>query len=145
METVLVVDDNQEVLNAVVSILTAAKFNVLRAVSGPAAVKLAHDPAQVIDLLLSDWDMPEMSGPALGEVLKILRPEIHVMLMSGGHHGSLMIMNYGWAMIEKPFESGKLVEMINEVLHSPSRSQPGGREFDSRKDKTASGQPQQPK
>ena len=37
-----------------------------------------------IDLLLTDWDMPEMSGIALGQTLKLLRPDIHVMQMSGG-------------------------------------------------------------
>ncbi len=137
LETVLVVDDNAGVLEIVSSILRAADFNVLTATSGPAAVKLAHDRPGVIDLLLSDWDMPEMSGPALGEVLKILRPDIHVMLMSGGGPaGALLVLNYGWAYIEKPFDTEKLVEMVTDVLRSPNRSQLGGMEYDSRKDPT---------
>lgn len=76
-----------------------------------------------------------MSGPALGVVLKALWPDIRVMLMSGGKgDGALLVLNYGWAFIEKPFVVKKLVQMINDVLHSPDRSQPGGKEFDSRKD-----------
>ena len=55
------------------------------------------------------------------------------MLMSGGKNGNLLVLNYGWAYIQKPFVREKLVEMITHVLHSPNRSQLGGQEFDSRK------------
>jgi hypothetical protein len=61
-------------------------------------------------------------------------PELHVMLMSGGDSGNILVLNYGWAYIQKPFVAEKLVQMIKEVLHSENRSQLGGREFDSRKD-----------
>ena len=78
--------------------------------------------------------MPGMSGPDLGEILKKARPDMHVMLMSGGADGSLLVLNYGWAFIQKPFVATKLVEMVTHVLHSENRSQLGGQEFDSRKD-----------
>jgi CheY-like chemotaxis protein len=47
---------------------------------------LAAETNGRIDLLLTDWDMPEMSGIALGQTLKLLRPDLHVMQMSGGAH-----------------------------------------------------------
>lgn len=75
-----------------------------------------------------------MSGPDLGVSLKKARPDMHVMLMSGGDSGNLLVLNYGWAYIQKPFVAVKVVEMIKTVLSSPDRSQPGGQEFDSRKD-----------
>jgi FixJ family two-component response regulator len=79
--------------------------------------------------------MPLMTGPDLGEHLKKARPDMHVMLMSGGGvAGNLLVLNYGWAFIQKPFLSVKLVAMVTEVLHSQNRSQLGGQEFDSRKD-----------
>jgi hypothetical protein len=56
------------------------------------------------------------------------------MLMSGGANGNLLVLNYGWAFIQKPFVAVKLVQMVTDVLHSRDRSQLGGREFDSRKD-----------
>jgi hypothetical protein len=46
----------------------------------------------------------------------------------------LLVLNYGWAYIQKPMVPVKLVQMVTEVLHSPNRSQLGGQEFDSRKD-----------
>jgi DNA-binding NtrC family response regulator len=132
-ETILVVDDNDLVLRTVVAILQSADFNVLSADSGPAALLLAAERDGTIDLLLSDIDMPGMSGPDLGEQLKRIRPHLHVMLMSGGENGNLLVLNYGWAYVQKPFVAAKLVEMVNHVLHSADRSQAGGQEFDSEK------------
>ena len=133
-ETILVVDDHESVLNSVVAVLEHANFRVLSADSGANAIKLAGKTDGRIDLLLSDVDKPNMSGPDLGEALKKARPDIHVMLMSGGANGNLLVLNYGWAFIQKPFIASKLVEMVTEVLHSEDRSQLGGQSFDSRKD-----------
>jgi CheY-like chemotaxis protein len=135
LETILVVDDNELVRGVVVKILEAENFRVLSAISGPAALTLANQTKESIDLLLSDVEMPGMSGPDLGEALKTSRPDIHVMLMSGGASGNLLVLNYGWAYLQKPFVAAKLVQMVNEVLHTKNRSQPGGQEFDSRKDR----------
>ncbi len=132
METILVVDDTGSVLKVVVAILEAARFHVLQADGGAKAVKMAADYAGTIDLLLSDIKMPDMSGPELGELLKKTRPEVRVMLMSG-FSGDLLVLNYGWAFIGKPFLTKKLLEMVTEVLHTPDKSQ-GSNQFDKRKD-----------
>jgi DNA-binding NtrC family response regulator len=133
-ETILVVDDNQGVLQYVVTTLQHAQFHVLSALDGASAIAVSQQTKGRIDLLLSDVDMPLMSGPDLGEKLKKARPDLHVMLMSGGANGNLLVLNYGWAFIQKPFVATKLVQMVTDVLHSADRSQPGGQEFDSRKD-----------
>ena len=134
LETVLVVDNDQVVREAVVSILERANFHVLSANSGVDAINLAEETVGKIHLLLSEVDVPQMSGPDLGEALKMTRPDIHVMLMSGQEHGNLLVLNYGWAYIHKPLVATKLVQMIKDVLHSADRSQPGGQEFESAKD-----------
>jgi two-component system, cell cycle sensor histidine kinase and response regulator CckA len=136
LETILVVDDTENILNLVVEILETANFHVLQANSGVGAVTLAAGYSGKIDLLLSDVDMPEMSGPELGDALKQARPDMHVMFMSGFTGGDLLVLNYGWAFIDKPFVPRKLVEMINAVLHSANKSQ-GNHGFDSRKDNGA--------
>ncbi len=64
-ETILVVDDNEMVLKTVVAILKASNFRVLSADNGPTAIKLSKETNERIDLLLSDVDMPLMSGPDL--------------------------------------------------------------------------------
>jgi len=133
VSTILVVDDDPMVLAVVVLILQRSNFNVLFACDGADAVELAEATDEKIDLLISDIDMPLMSGPALGEALKQARPDMRVMFMSGGTNGNLLVLNYGWAFIEKPFVAAKLVQMVSNVLHSPDRSQPGGHEFDAPK------------
>jgi DNA-binding NtrC family response regulator len=133
-KTVLVVDDNEVVLRLVVAILQEANLHVLAAENGSNAIRLAMGTKERIDLLLSDVDMPLMSGPELGEEMKKSRPDLRVMLMSGGANGNLLVLNYGWAYIQKPFVAVKLVEMVNAVLYSPDRAQDGGHAFDSRKD-----------
>lgn len=134
LEKILVVDDTETVRKSVVAFLQLANYQVLSADCAASAVKLAGETDRTIDLLLSDVDMPKMSGPDLGQLLKKTRPDMHVMLMSGGVDGNLLVLNYGWAFIQKPFVASKLIEMVTDVLHSANRSQLGGQEFDSRKD-----------
>ncbi len=134
LETILVVDDNDVVLNVVVQLLGRANFQVLSAANGADAIELAKETKGRIDLLLSDIDMPLISGPDLGLALKKTRPDLRVMLMSGGQDGNLLVLNYGWAFIQKPFVAARLVQMITEVLRSPDRSQRSGQEFDTRKE-----------
>ena len=134
IETILVVGSDPAVLRLVVTVLQNAEFNVYSAPSGPAALLLSASIHEDVDLLLSDVDMTAMSGPDLGQALKKTRPNMRVMLMSGGAEGNLLILNYGWALIQKPFVAKRLVAMVKDVLHSPDRSQSGGQEFDTRKD-----------
>ena len=122
LETILVVDDNAQVLQMVMMILRKANFQVLSAPGGREAIEVATDTKGRIDLLLSDIDMPLISGPDLGLVLKKTRPDMHVMLMSGWLTGSLPVFSQEWAYIQKPFVPTKLVELVNDVLRTPSRS-----------------------
>src|ERR1700681_3787912 len=91
LATILVVDDNEEVRKAAVAILEQANFRVLWADSGPSALKLANETNEEIHLLISNVSLQEISGPDLGEMLKKTRPDMHVMLMSGGADGSLLV------------------------------------------------------
>jgi len=134
LETILVVDDNEGVLKTVVAILERAHFQVLSASSAAGAIHLAKQTEGKIHMLLSTVDMPLMSGPDLGQTLKQTRHDLHVMLMSEGTNGNLLVLNYGWAFIQKAHVPTKLVEMITYVLGSRDRSQLGGQEFDSRAD-----------
>ena len=76
--------------------------------------------------------MPHISGPDFRQPAKTTRPNIHVMLMSGGANGNLLVLNYGWAYIQKESIPTKLVEIVKDVLVARDRSQLGGQEFDSR-------------
>ena len=119
---ILVVEDTVLVLKTVCMILERAEFTVLAAGSAEEAMRLARF-AKTIDLLLSDVMMPDMSGPDLALQLKELRPQMRVMLMSGYPDGAMLVLNYGWHFIEKPFVPAQLVAKINEVLGEEMRDQ----------------------
>jgi DNA-binding NtrC family response regulator len=111
-------------------ILENANFTVLAAASADEAIQLAGH-AKTIDLLLSDVMMPDISGPDLALKLKKLRPEMRVILMSGYPGGGMLVLNYGWYFIQKPFVPVQLVAKINEVLDGEMRDQ-GTDHFDAR-------------
>jgi DNA-binding NtrC family response regulator len=119
-ETILVVDDSARVRNVVTTILEKASYRVLLAKSGANAIKVSEDFNGRIHLLVSDEQMPGMSGPDLGVALKLSRPDLQVMLMTAMADGDLLVPHYGWARIQKPFLTVKLLKIIDVVLiHSP--------------------------
>jgi len=131
LETVLVVEDHPVVREAVREILERAGFCVLEASNGAEARQVESCTSGAIHLLLSDVMMPGMSGPVLAQLLKQHRPEMRVMLMSGYPDGDMLLLNHGWHFIEKPFLPSDLVKRVNELLHTPERSQ-GDDHFDTR-------------
>ena len=91
-----------------------------------------------IHLLLSDVMMPDMSGPVVAQLLQQRRPQMRVMLMSGYPDGNMLLLNHGWHFIEKPYLPSDLVKKVNELLHTPERSQ-GDDFFDTRIQPQATG------
>jgi two-component system cell cycle sensor histidine kinase/response regulator CckA len=123
METILVVEDTAIVLRVVTRILDHAGFTVLSASTAAEARQIVANFPSKLDLLLSDVEMPDISGPDLATQLKAMRPELRVILMSGHADGALLVLNYGWHFIRKPFLADMLVSTIKDVLHGVSREQ----------------------
>jgi len=122
-ETILVVDDSPMVLEAVSVILKKAGFTLLSASSAEEAIQISLDFVGTIHLLLTDIMMPGMSGPDLANKLIEKRADLRVMCMTGYADGDLLLLNYGWHLIKKPFVSALLREKVDAILHSPDRSQ----------------------
>jgi CheY-like chemotaxis protein len=81
--TVLIVEDQEQVLELVKSILESEGFKVLEAAGGSEALSLASRYSGPIHLLITDLIMPEMTGKQLAGRLRPLRPGMKVMYMSG--------------------------------------------------------------
>ena len=131
-QTILVVEDHPLLLGMVKEILEDADFTVLAASSAKKAIRIEAEFSGVINLLLSDVMMPGMSGPDLAKILKKQRPEMRIILMSAYPDGALLVLNYGWHFIQKPFMPQALVGRIKHVLTSKTREQ-GTDHFDTRK------------
>jgi len=123
LETILLVEDHPVLLKLVKQILEDANFTVIPASSAKEAIRLEAEFPGTIDLLLSDVRMKSMSGPSIAKRLKERRPQMRVMLMSGYPGGALLVLNYGWYYIEKPFVASVLVSKIKDVLRGETREQ----------------------
>jgi len=122
-ETILVVEGTPIVLKVVTRILKRAGFTVLSASTASEAGQIVANFPEKIHVLLSDVEMPDIAGPDLAIKLKAVRPELRVILMSGHADGALLILNYGWHFIRKPFLADMLVATVKDVLTGVSREQ----------------------
>src|SRR5438477_12178390 len=84
--TVLVVDDDPQILRLVQRILGGKPVKVLSAPRPSEAIRICESEA--VDLLISDVAMPEMDGNRLAERVLKLRPQASVLLISGVSDGS---------------------------------------------------------
>jgi PAS domain S-box-containing protein len=120
-ETVLVVEDEEELRDIVVRTLDEAGYTVLNAADGDEALKVSAGHAGDIQLLLTDVVMPRMNGWVLAQQLKKTRPALKVLYMSGYtddvivRHGEL---DPGIPFLGKPFTAENLMQKVREVLDS---------------------------
>jgi CheY-like chemotaxis protein len=115
-ETVLVVEDDEDVRDFVQFVLARAGYRVLVAEDGVRALELAESRPQAIDLLLSDIVMPRLNGHELARHLVARRPRVKVMHMSGypgirGSDGSP-----DTPFLQKPFSPEELLRAVRNAL-----------------------------
>jgi DNA-binding NtrC family response regulator len=122
-ETILLVDDEQSVRAIVLKILRRAKYNVLEAENGEAALKIADTHPGKIDLVLSDMYMPGLRGPEVVELLAPKRPGLRALFMSGyADQDARTGVPQGANFISKPFSGQELAAAVEAVLRGPTIS-----------------------
>jgi signal transduction histidine kinase/CheY-like chemotaxis protein len=128
-ETVLLVEDEEQVRKIVLSILRRQGYRVIAAQHAGEALLLCEQHRGPIDLLLTDVVMPQMSGPQLAKRLASTRPEMKVLCMSGYTDDSIVrhgVLETGVAFIQKPVTPTSLAKKVREVLDAPAATK-GGR------------------
>jgi len=118
-KTILIVDDDATVLGLVAASL-GDKFDVLTATSSDEALKRSKDFKKEIHLLLSDVQMPGMTGIDLATLITAQRPKIKVLLMSG-YTGGMLVLNEGWHFLPKPFIPSQLRVLVGGLI-APAKS-----------------------
>jgi CheY-like chemotaxis protein len=129
-ETVLLVEDEPEVRDLAREILEGSGYTVLQACDPQEAVLMAERHAGPIRLLLTDVIMPRQSGRALAERLRPLRPEMHVLYMSGYTNEAIVrhgVLEPDTMFIQKPFTPAALGQKVREALDL-GRPRPGSAE-----------------
>ncbi len=118
-ETILLVEDEEDVRRLAVRILERQGYTVLEASCGMDALVLCKERKEPLHMILTDVVMPEMSGRQLADQLIPLHPKMKVLYMSGYtdnaviHHG---ILEDRVDYLQKPFTIDGLTRKVREVL-----------------------------
>jgi signal transduction histidine kinase/CheY-like chemotaxis protein len=119
-ETVLVVEDEEALREVTRRILTRNGYQVITAASGPEALGIAGAHPGDIHLLVTDVVMPHMLGKEVAEKMRLIKPEIEVVFMSGYARPVLASqgrLDPGVALVEKPFSEADLLAVAGQVLN----------------------------
>ena len=122
-DTVLLVEDQEEVRVVTHKLLSRRGYHVLVAASGAEALALAERYTDPIQLLVTDVVMPGMSGRELSRRLAPTRPGMKVLFLSGYPDESILqrgALEPGVAFLQKPFSAQGLAGKVREVLDLPS-------------------------
>ncbi len=118
MTRILVVDDEHLVRNLTVQVLERAGYDVISVADAQQALELLDD--QTVDLVVSDVVMPGLSGVELLNELRDLRPDLPVLLMTGGspqpERTSRALELGASGIVYKPFSHADLTDAVRTAL-----------------------------
>lgn len=118
-ETILLVEDDEQVRQLAGAVLQSKGYTVLEARHGDEALSIAGTHDGAIDLLITDVVMPRMSGRALAERLRAGRPHLKIIFMSGYTDDTVIRHGLLTAEVEflhKPFSTSTLTAKVRQVL-----------------------------
>ena len=118
-ETILVVEDDENTLEAVCEILKALNYQALPASNGEQALALFERNYQEIALVISDMVMPVMSGSKLYTRLREVEPAIKMVIVTGypfDEEDRVLLSQGIVAWIQKPFVVEQIATAIREAL-----------------------------
>lgn len=121
-ETVLVVEDDDDVRTYTVGVLRELGYRVVEAHDGETAIRLLERRDFSVDLLLTDVVMPRMSGQELAHAAQVLDPGLKVLFASGYTRDAILRdgrLEAGVDLISKPFTFAALAAKVRDSLGRP--------------------------
>ncbi len=119
-ETILIVEDDEDVRKLAVQILERQGYKVMEARDGAEALRICKDYKEPIHLILVDLIMPGLNGRKMVDELSQIRKDFKVLYMSGytentiAHRG---ILEPGIEFIQKPFTMEDLARKVRHILN----------------------------
>ncbi len=124
-ETVLLVEDEEQVRELARRVLERAGYTVLTAADAESAIAIADRHPGHIHLLVADIVLPRVSGRELAARLGIHRPAIKVLYVSGSSDETIArhrMLEPGTEFLEKPFSLDHLLLKVRQALGAPEHS-----------------------
>jgi two-component system, cell cycle sensor histidine kinase and response regulator CckA len=124
-ETILVVDDEEQVRSLESGVLQSSGYKVLSVGNGQEALRILRESSEAIHLLVTDINMPLMNGRELARLAASLHPSMRV-LFTSGHPDEAQISSAGMAdktnFLQKPFTTDSLLRRIRQSLDGVEES-----------------------
>jgi len=124
--TVLVAEDDPVCLEMMSHALENCGYRVLRADRASLAIELFLSEGKTIDVLLTDYFMPDLNGPQLARRLTAIRPNLKVLFMTGYENHLLHILSSveDWTdeILLKPVAPEMLDDVVQATLIGRPRS-----------------------
>ena len=118
-ETILLVDDEEEVIKAGKQMTESLGYNVLSAKNGEEALKVYYHSHDRIDMVILDMIISDISGRDVYDRMKEINPEVKVLLASGyslnGQAEEILSQGCN-GFIQKPFDMASLSQKIRQIL-----------------------------
>jgi len=111
----LVVDDEPLVRTLVSTVLRRSGWSVIEAADGPSALALAPE---VLDLLVTDYEMPAGTGVTLARKLRLRHRKLPVVLVSGHPEAAASMTGLAGArtaFVSKPFPVEELISTVGSI------------------------------
>ena len=127
---ILVVDDDTDIRQICACVLTGSGYQVDTAADGAAGWKAMYASSYEsygYDLLITDYNMPKLSGVGLIQKVRSARLALPVILASGEVPGNTEELRLA-ALLRKPYSAGQLLDTVIRVLHTSSPAAAGAGE-----------------
>ncbi len=119
---ILLVDDEVSVVNFMSEMLKLNGFEVTSMTDSKAALKAISQLPDEYDLLITDISMPQLSGTELVRLVRDIRHNMPVILMSGYDDSNYQNEELGNSeILAKPFETKTLLQKVNDTLNSTAK------------------------
>jgi DNA-binding response OmpR family regulator len=130
IKTILLAEDEDAYRHPLLALLRQSDYNIIVGIDGLDALEKAREHKGEIHLLVSNVHMPRMTGIELATQLCGERPEMGVLLISGGAAG-MLVLNHGWQFLPKPFMFEVLRKRIDGMLNQQPKSNRNPSDFGS--------------
>jgi PAS domain S-box-containing protein len=123
-ESILLVEDQDEVRRAAAQVLRRRGYRVIEARNAGEALLACESQTAPIQLMVTDVVMPYVSGQELAERLRAVQPDMRILFMSGHSEGidaGSMGIPQGMEYLPKPFTPDMLARRVREILDGAGR------------------------